>query len=133
MVWNTPPNDTTPQGPITPLARGIFGTCVACIFASLIFVTLRLLARYLKRIRLAADDYIILVALLCVLCQAAMSIKEVLIGGAGHHADDVYPQRLIDFAKMLIGVQIFFAVSLGCIKISICLFYVRVFEMRSFQ
>lgn len=132
MDLQTPPNDTTPQAPNNEGSRSVFGVAIASMIFTSLFIALRVLGRRRKKIALAAEDYVILAAWFCCLVSASLDLVQVLDAGLARPADQVYPGRIVLLGKVLLGVQIAFALSVGLSKISICLFYVRIFENRRF-
>lgn len=129
----TPPDAFTPQIPGPSRARAPYAVGIACAVFATIAIFLRVLARRVKGVKLATEDYVIFLALVAVYVMSAGVLLEPLIGGAGHHIETVFPGRLINLLKVLVVLQVFFGVSLGLVKISICLFYVRVFETKVFK
>lgn len=82
--------------------------------------------------------------LILVYCSSVLTSAEVVIGGAGHHVWDVSHKvtnflkvslvrgredhSLMCLAQVLVAMQVFYATTLGLIKISICLFLARIFS-----
>ena len=73
------------------------------------------------------------------------------MGSAGHHAESVPPSHVANFLKvsdpnphcdtacdtnlvqLLVAIQVSYGVSVGLVKISICLFYIRIFFTKNFR
>ena len=39
----------------------------------------------------------------------------------------------LTYAQLLVGIQITFALSLGCVKASLCLLLLRIFDIKTFR
>ncbi|KAG9232503.1 hypothetical protein BJ875DRAFT_76933 [Amylocarpus encephaloides] len=96
-------------------------------------VILRLVAKKYTKTRLLPEDYTIIAAQFCVYVYAVAVLLQVFVGGAGHHAHDVDPSHVSNFLKILVAVQIIYGITVGLVKISICLFYIRIFFTRPFR
>lgn len=57
----------------------------------------------------------------------------VFIGGVGHPAGEIGMAKVTIFLKIIIPLQILYGSTLALIKTSICLFYIRIFSIRSFR
>ncbi|OCK85738.1 hypothetical protein K432DRAFT_286131 [Lepidopterella palustris CBS 459.81] len=112
---------------------------VSAVFAviSSTAVCLRLYAKKKKGLGFQWDDYSIVVALILLLGLITCDIIGVAVGGVGLHLKDVVmahgPGPLIAFSKDLIAVQILWCTSLMFTKVSILLFYTRIFSIASFR
>lgn len=54
-----------------------------------------------------------------------------VIGGAGHHINTLEPSVLTLQLKLLMGVQIAYAIVLGLVKCSVCLLLMRIFSVHT--
>ncbi|KAF2732637.1 hypothetical protein EJ04DRAFT_578274 [Polyplosphaeria fusca] len=113
-------------------ARAILGVVIALTITSTLSLILRLIAKRIQRLKIAAEDWTIIAAQIAVYGMSACAILETIIGGAGDHAQDV-PTKVPQFLKVLIALQVFYATTLALIKTSICLFYNRVFPLHKFR
>lgn len=129
----TPADASTPQLPGPNGARAPFAVAISCAIVGTLAISLRILSRRVKKVKLAAEDYTIFLALFAVYVMSVGVLLQPLIGGAGHHVDTVFPGRVTNLLKVLVVLQVFFGISLGLVKISICLFYVRIFETNAFK
>ncbi|MCJ1404062.1 hypothetical protein MMC11_007287 [Xylographa trunciseda] len=110
----------------TAIAVG-FAIPIACIA-----VFLRLLARRVQKLSLGADDYVILVGAVFTIGNAVVFIFSNKYGN-GRHINTLSPDELINYWKTnYAGYQIY-GVALTLIKISILLFYRRIFATKQFR
>lgn len=107
-------------------------TCLFYILA-IVFAGLRIYARRLKRIILAADDYMILAALVVYTGQTISTFLQILLGGAGHHVADIKSQNSQMNNKLIIPLSIFYGLGLALIKCSICTLFTRIFIIKPFK
>jgi len=99
-------------------------------------VTARISARYLQRIPLAANDYLMLIALFVTCGLCACEFLAILLGGVGLHQEDVLetnPQSLTILGILVFMLQILWPIVQGLIKASTCLLYIAVFQQSRFQ
>ena len=132
-TWATPVDSYTPQLPTNSRSRAVFAVAITCATLAIIGISLRICARKVKRSRLAAHDYVAVLAATTVCGQAIVTLLQVLVGGAGHHLANVYHGRVINALKLTIPSQLLFAISLGLAKLSICLLYIDLFEKKRFK
>ncbi|KAJ6120308.1 hypothetical protein N7523_004588 [Penicillium sp. IBT 18751x] len=101
-----------------------------------IFVALMFYTRRLQREKFGWDAWIMLIALFGSLAKAGIYIAMVEIGGLGHHFSDMkHPEQSFIFIKKgYWAVEIFdFPLTITPAKISLLLFYVRIFYTRKFK
>ncbi|KAJ5612673.1 hypothetical protein N7510_005867 [Penicillium lagena] len=115
----------------------LIGVCVALAAVQILIVTARFYTRYMLQMRYGLDDYLILVALAANLAKAIIYIVLVNISGLGYHLDYITstaPQDLLLLKKGLFAIEILdFPFSVTPAKISLLLFYARIFTVRRFQ
>ncbi|KAJ5919294.1 hypothetical protein N7466_010237 [Penicillium verhagenii] len=102
----------------------------------MVVVGLRFYTRNLQKVAIGIDDYLIIPALLASLGQVALYIYLVKEGGIGYHLVDVMktPQKLITLEKGLYANEILdFPFTVTPAKLSILLFYLRIFSLRTFR
>ncbi|KAI2642062.1 hypothetical protein GGS21DRAFT_501001 [Xylaria nigripes] len=113
---------------------------ISVVFAVLpiLAVILRFWARSIKRAGLSLDDYFILPGLLFSLGICINTIIAVTHGGLGSHINQdaagniVFDKRLITFLQTEFATQLLSVLSLVFTKLSIVLFYRRVFTGHVF-
>ncbi|KAL8919795.1 MAG: hypothetical protein Q9172_004800 [Xanthocarpia lactea] len=117
----------------------LVGNGVAFTVLPIIVVSLRFYARRVARVAVGIDDWCIVVAL--VLCTAAgvVLILAAEIGGMGQHqqlgpgGELIHTAALTNYEKCRYINEILTTLNLGVIKISILLFYRRIFVVRPFK
>ncbi|KAF2787628.1 hypothetical protein K505DRAFT_367182 [Melanomma pulvis-pyrius CBS 109.77] len=126
-------SSSAPSSPFgTYRARVILGVVVAFTLTSTASLVLRFVGKRIKSTQVSSEDWIIIAAQVAVYALAITSILEVVLGNAGHLVTE-RPSKVPDALKLLIAVQCLYAISLGLVKVSICLFYNRIFDFRSFH
>ncbi|OKP14896.1 hypothetical protein PENSUB_5207 [Penicillium subrubescens] len=99
----------------------LMGVSIAIAVLQVLIVTLRFYARSVQRVALALDDYLILLA---------------LVAGLGYHLEYVLqtPEKLVALQKGLVANQVLdFPFTVTPAKISILLFYARIFTTTNFR
>ncbi|TVY16433.1 Satratoxin biosynthesis SC1 cluster protein 4 [Lachnellula arida] len=119
-------------------ARVVFVVTVLFLITSTASIILRLIAKRVNKANLTADDYAILAAQVVnyghsAIVMLAYSLKALFTANIGHHADTVPPSGPPTFFKLLLPLQIIYGLILGLIKLSICLFYNRIFFTKRFR
>ncbi|TVY92729.1 hypothetical protein LAWI1_G004021 [Lachnellula willkommii] len=106
----------------------LVGNIIPQIFASLFVI-----ARMITKIRITrawgADDTVLVIAWLCSLALTILACLETRYG-AGKHLHDVPFTSLEAGLNLEYGTRITYFLALGFTKVSICLFYLRVFRER---
>ncbi|KAL2842380.1 hypothetical protein BJY01DRAFT_264497 [Aspergillus pseudoustus] len=114
----------------------LLGVSIAIAVVQIIVVPARFYTRYIQRVRCTLDDYLIIPALIASLGQSALYIVLLQVAGLGYHFEYVQqtPEKLVALQKGLLANQILdFPFTVTPAKLSILLFYVRIFETRSFK
>ncbi|KAE8150971.1 hypothetical protein BDV25DRAFT_139312 [Aspergillus avenaceus] len=114
----------------------LMGVSIAFAVMQIIVVAARFYARYVQRVACALDDYLIIPALIASLGQSALYIVLLKVAGLGYHLDYVMqtPEKLVALQKGLVANQILdFPFTVAPAKISILLFYVRIFDTPRFR
>ncbi|KAH7109827.1 hypothetical protein B0J11DRAFT_233625 [Dendryphion nanum] len=126
-------NETVQSSAFAPSrAQAIIGVAIAFSITSFISLVLRFAGKRINKTKLSSEDWVIILAQVVVFSLGATIILEVVLGNAGHHAwasTSKIPKAL----QILVAVQCLYATSLCLIKVSICLFYNRIFAFRNFQ
>ncbi|GAB1212845.1 hypothetical protein ATERTT37_001994 [Aspergillus terreus] len=125
-------------GPVDTSYSGdsLMGVSIAIAVLQVLIVALRFYARYVQRVALALDDYLIILALIASLGQSALYIVLLKVAGLGYHLSYVaqHPEKLVALQKGLVANQILdFPFTVTPAKISILLFYVRIFSTNKFR
>ncbi|KAH6663047.1 hypothetical protein B0J14DRAFT_662248 [Halenospora varia] len=95
------------------------------------FVALRIQTRKMRKMKLGADDYWILVALIIAVGGAVPYLVGAFKGGLGQTIHDVDLETLTTGGKMLFAYQFFYLFAVAAVKVSILYFYKRVFGNSS--
>ncbi|KAL4737912.1 hypothetical protein BDV11DRAFT_190637 [Aspergillus similis] len=116
----------------------LFGVSIAIAVVQIIVVPARFYTRYIQRIKCTLDDYLIIPALIASLGQSALYIVYIVlkVAGLGYHFKYVQqtPEKLAALQKGLLANQILdFPFTVTLAKLSILLFYLRVFQTSSFK
>ncbi|KAL6232853.1 hypothetical protein BDW75DRAFT_216757 [Aspergillus navahoensis] len=114
----------------------LLGVSIAIAAAQIIVVPARFYTRYIQRIKCTLDDYLIIPALIASLGQSALYIVLLKVAGLGYHFEYVQqtPEKLVALQKGLLANQVLdFPFTVTPAKLSILLFYLRVFQIRSFR
>ncbi|KAL4888674.1 hypothetical protein BDV59DRAFT_136298 [Aspergillus ambiguus] len=114
----------------------LMGVSIAIAVLQILIVAARFCARYVQRVACALDDYLIIPALIASLGQSALYIVLLKVGSLGYHLDYVKqtPEKLVALQKGLFANQILdFPFTVTPAKISILLFYVRIFNTPKFR
>ncbi|KAI0197467.1 hypothetical protein F4808DRAFT_295133 [Astrocystis sublimbata] len=112
---------------------------VETLFLALNFVctSFRLWGRRMKKQPLAANDYLILAALLVVTARYAVIVTLVVYCGLGLHADEVEriggPGRIVLFIKLTYVIDLMWITVVALIKTSILHLYSVIFSLTWFQ
>ncbi|KAI1196927.1 hypothetical protein F5X97DRAFT_303928 [Nemania serpens] len=102
---------------------------VSTAFATIALV-LRIWARNFQRFGMMADDYLMIVALVFTYGTLVITILGAK-AGAGMHLWALHPQNVADIFRLLYSYTFVYAGSVGFTKLSILLFYRRLFERGS--
>ncbi|PSR80899.1 hypothetical protein BD289DRAFT_340681, partial [Coniella lustricola] len=98
-------------------------------------VGLRLLAARISHRHLDASDYCILVAWLLTLGLMVTCVLEAVLGGFGWHETDILsqfgPDPIVQYHKIIPPLEMLWNLSLTVIKLSVLLFYIKVFAVTS--
>ncbi|KAI0538856.1 hypothetical protein GGR58DRAFT_279818 [Xylaria digitata] len=102
---------------------------VSTAFAT-IALGLRIWARNFQRFGMMADDYLMIVALIFTYGTLVITILGAK-AGAGRHLWALHPQDVADIFRLLYSYTFIYAGSVSFTKLSILLFYRRLFERGS--
>ncbi|KAF7590962.1 hypothetical protein BBP40_002214 [Aspergillus hancockii] len=114
----------------------LMGVSIAFAVVQIVVVAARFYARSVQRVACALDDYLIIPALIASLGQSALYIVLLKVAGLGYHLEYVMqtPEKLVALQKGLVANQILdFPFAVTPAKISILLFYVRIFDTPKFR
>ncbi|KAJ5082052.1 hypothetical protein N7532_011095 [Penicillium argentinense] len=124
------------SSPCSSGGNALIGVSIALSIVQIIFVAARFLTRYMQRIRFGLDDYMILIALIGSLTKAVTYIVLTEVAGLGYHIDEVtHPNHKIAMIKKgFFALELLdFPFTITPAKISLLLFYLRIFNVRKFQ
>ncbi|KAI9812987.1 MAG: hypothetical protein M1832_006424 [Thelocarpon impressellum] len=110
----------------------VLGAIIPLTALSLIAVCLRLVSRRMTRARLWWDDYTIIFAMVLNLADLAISILGVH-AGLGKHGAVVPKENVVFYVKTIYGFEMVYTLTIMTTKLSILLFYHRVFASKRFQ
>ncbi|KAK1516782.1 uncharacterized protein CCOS01_12331 [Colletotrichum costaricense] len=126
-IFGPPPDDLDISE--SSVARNNAAVIILAVLAS-VAVVLRLMARFLQGHSLKADDWTILLSLLLVGATVGLSIAGGAYG-AGNHVWSFIPQDLTQVFKILYAYTFIYGTACAATKISILLFYQRVFLLST--
>ncbi|CEO58611.1 hypothetical protein PMG11_03322 [Penicillium brasilianum] len=110
--------------------------CVVLSVFQIVFVAARFYTRYMQRMRCGLDDYVMLIALAGSLAKAILFIVLVELAGLGYHIKNLtHPEEKVALVRKFFFVLelLDFPLCITPAKISILLFYIRIFCIRKFQ
>ncbi|KAI5921183.1 hypothetical protein F4810DRAFT_379274 [Camillea tinctor] len=115
----------------------LIGTAVLFMITSIGSVGLRFYARYISRAKLGIDDWITIPVMVICVALSAVQIVATTAGGLGTHLELVdgelrYPTRFYVYEKTRYAYEVISAFSLGITKVSVLLFFRRLFPVRCF-
>ncbi|KAI4210002.1 MAG: hypothetical protein LQ351_007109 [Letrouitia transgressa] len=101
-----------------------------CIFLAAIAITMRFISRKLGKVRIGADDWMIVAAFVFELGEVIGGLICVHYGG-GKHA--ILLKDTTAFAKAVLATEVLYNPAIACVKFSFLLFFRRVFPGRRFH
>ncbi|KAI1493382.1 hypothetical protein F5X96DRAFT_622255 [Biscogniauxia mediterranea] len=115
----------------------LIGTAVLFIVTSIGSVGLRFYSRFISRAKLGIDDWITLPVMVICLALSVTQIVATTAGGLGSHLELVdgqlrYPARFYVYEKTRYAYEVIGAFCLGVTKVSVLLFFRRLFPIRVF-
>ncbi|KAK0376062.1 hypothetical protein CLIM01_06585 [Colletotrichum limetticola] len=126
-IFGPPPDDLDISE--SSVARNNAAVIILAVLA-FVAVVLRLMARFLQGHSLKADDWTILLSLLLVGATVGLSIAGGAYG-AGNHVWSFTPQDLTQVFKILYAYTFIYGTACAATKISILLFYQRIFLLST--
>lgn len=124
--------DAISDGLPNPRGKTLANLSIAFACLSFLFVSSRLLTRYFITKVVGADDYLIIISLMLAISMA-VSFNEEVKNGFGFHTSQVDAQHRIEALKWFYVAQLLYKVASVSTKISILVFYVRIFTTRNFK
>ncbi|KAK2589500.1 hypothetical protein QQS21_012821 [Conoideocrella luteorostrata] len=115
---------------LAPHAVSAVAILVVFLVMTLLFTVLRFHSRWTSARQFFATDWVLLAAEVVYIIYTVISFVSLLKGGVGHHVEQLGPGRIQLILKLLIVIQITYAVCMALLKVSICLLYVRIFPQR---
>ncbi|KAK3295782.1 uncharacterized protein B0H64DRAFT_154497 [Chaetomium fimeti] len=104
-------------------------TIAFTVFAG-VFVGLRFLARYRQNARILIDDWMMVAAFVVLVGNMIMNL-ELIKMGLGLHSGALTLPQMQQLNETLVGAEIIYVTGVNLYKISLLLFYFRVFPIRS--
>ncbi|KAE9378911.1 hypothetical protein N431DRAFT_499610 [Stipitochalara longipes BDJ] len=101
--------------------------------SALVAVTLRIYSRCTIAQSLGADDWTVVVAAAILITSIVLLVLDGLTNGIGRHIWDVSPSLLVPALKVFYVLDILYITLVNLIKVSILLFYLRVFPNAWFR
>ncbi|OTA64859.1 hypothetical protein K449DRAFT_432439 [Hypoxylon sp. EC38] len=122
-----PPLDYSNEGP------GILSCCYILASTATVAVALRFWARKLTSLNPKLDDYLILSALAAYHVLTAAATVQVVKGGLGRDMRVVSqnPSAVVILFKMYLVTEIFYGFGNSLVKLSLAVFYSRVFPIKT--
>ncbi|KAL5356286.1 hypothetical protein BJX96DRAFT_162355 [Aspergillus floccosus] len=115
----------------------LLGVCIAIVPIQIMLVAARFYTRHAQHIACTLDDYFIVPALIGSLGHSALYIVLLEVGGLGYNLEYVQrtaPEKLVRLRKGLFASQIMcYPIIVTFAKLSILLFYTRIFRTPQFQ
>ncbi|KAF2116794.1 hypothetical protein BDV96DRAFT_34975 [Lophiotrema nucula] len=111
----------------------VVACCVVFVVLETFFVTLRFIARHVKKVSWGWDDALVVSATIFSFGVIASCLVDVYAGGAGHHLAYVKmhsPERLETWAKMTLVIPLMYLPAVALPKLSINALYLRIFSDR---
>ncbi|PYI25960.1 hypothetical protein BP00DRAFT_451630 [Aspergillus indologenus CBS 114.80] len=125
------------RSPNVPYNGGsLLGVAIAMAILQIVVVIARFYTRHSQRIAYALDDFLVVIALIASLGQSALYVVLVEVAGVGYPMSYVEqtPEKLVALEKGLYANEIIdFPFVITPAKISILVFYVRIFSTRNFK
>ncbi|QVM11680.1 hypothetical protein D8B26_006323 [Coccidioides posadasii str. Silveira] len=128
------PSDTyiPGQSPYTDRQNIVRATAVAVSVVAAFFVCLRLLSRYIRRIKLGLDDAFIVAALVFTFASMALALLSAHYGMAVP-TDRVRLQDTRKILMIMVPWECVYCTGVVLVKLSVLSFYSRIFETRTFK
>ncbi|KAF7919079.1 uncharacterized protein EAE98_009399 [Botrytis deweyae] len=123
--------DAIDDGFPNPRGKKLANLAIAFACLSLFFVSARLGTRVFMQ-KLEIDDWFIVPALLMALAMAVTFNMEAK-HGFGLHTSQVSKEHKIEALKWFFAAQLLYKIASCFTKISICLFYLRIFPSKNFR
>lgn len=116
----------------------MYALAIVLIILPIVAIMLLFYARRIKQIALSWDDYLILLALFFTIGTAICMFVGTAIGSLGQHTEiqkdgmPVFDHRLRVFEQILFASQLTQTLTFGSTKLSVLLFYKRIFRGNAF-
>ncbi|KAL4903832.1 hypothetical protein BDW74DRAFT_155471 [Aspergillus multicolor] len=112
-----------------PRAVAAVAVCIVFETLAIIAMSLRFYSHRLRKRRIAAHDWVIVVALIFSTGCVALVITAVAVGGLGQHTWELSnpTDQLLHFAKIYVANSPVWAAAITAVKVSIVLLYISLF------
>ncbi|KAI1660725.1 hypothetical protein F4813DRAFT_348153 [Daldinia decipiens] len=116
----------------------LIGTGILFIFIPILSVGFRFYARSISSAKLGIDDWITIPSMVICIVLSIIQIIATTVGGLGTHqilvnGQIVHTEQLYVFEKTRYAYQLLGTIGLWVIKLSVLLFYRRIFSIRAFR
>ncbi|KAF9253147.1 hypothetical protein DTO013E5_465 [Penicillium roqueforti] len=128
--------DWNPGGQQPYNGNSIVGATAAIAAVQVVFVAGRFYTRFMQRMKIGIDDYLILLALATSLAESVLFIVLAKIGVVGYHFDYVYrmPDKVALTRKCILAFEVLdYPLNITMAKMALLCFYLRIFTTRKFQ
>ncbi|KAF4445659.1 hypothetical protein F53441_10608 [Fusarium austroafricanum] len=112
-------------------SRELNTTTTIVLVLSAVFVALRFWARFV-RIGYGTDDWLCVVALVCVFATGGLNYS-LITHGLGKHWKTVPTHDQVDFLKVLLAFECIYVTAVMFIKLALLAMYMRIFTSRRFK
>ncbi|MCJ1267607.1 hypothetical protein MMC22_007493 [Lobaria immixta] len=106
---------------------------IALTAMATIAVILRFIARYRRKLNLEIDDWFTLAALILIFAMFIEIVLWATIGNNGKHIYTLTPHDVQTFVKIFLTNELTYSITSPTVKLSIVLFYRRLFPTRKFR
>ncbi|KAI9728095.1 MAG: hypothetical protein M1834_007811 [Cirrosporium novae-zelandiae] len=115
----------------SPQAQNAKIVIVLFAFLATVSVVLRMVSKRLANLPVVLEDWLIFAALFFDYGCVAIHLAAVLAGGVEQHATEVKPSDMVILLKLILPLEIVYAVALLFVKFSIMSFYIRIFGTKN--
>ncbi|KAK9858496.1 uncharacterized protein MYU51_017561 [Penicillium brevicompactum] len=124
------PGNRDPRG-----GNALLGAAIGIAVVQILFVAARFFTRFIQRMKIGVDDYLILFALAASLsiCSVYIYLAKAGVGNPDRPMAST-PENMIFLRKSIFILQILnYPLSLTSSKLALLLFYTRIFTLRKFR
>ncbi|KAI0017877.1 hypothetical protein F4780DRAFT_795560 [Xylariomycetidae sp. FL0641] len=116
----------------------LIGTAVLFMILPVVAVALRFYARLVSEAKLGIDDWITIPSMILCIALSILQILSVTLGGLGSHqqlvdGEPAHTAQIVAYQKIRYCFEVIGSVGLCAIKLSVLLFFRRIFSTPSFR